>query len=743
MRKNEEDLQSNGLSKTAKIGNVMNITRPKPDATNSESTASSVASGSSDVINTIDKNSTIACEINKEMDKLFGPALERASSGDDLKVIAPLRHKKRQFRSQEVLANNETPVPGQSSNLVNTLPSQSEAQINDVPSSEKHKIPSITILHENQRAEIVASVTERLYTKLKKKEEAAVSKVESMVDRKIIEPLSELKICTNARQRLMELSQKAIRNKRRIGIPAHTQTRITATRVRDQAIDVQTDLYSYVSRNRLPHTLYRDVATETVPMTPRCKEISVGPTGSLDSIDNSTETKRVSYKNSIMMTDIVTKNERYTQTLVVPPPRRRKRTSLSKYVCSKENRNISDECSTAPVISINISQVYPVDTESQSSDDNSENINITNSKSSVATTTPDLLTNHSTVDPQNIINIREDDISVLVNVAEDANGPFIIPGFKQVISSDYIKYSEEFPDTDDLTLPRVSPDSVKKVNSSEIKNMILGRNANMYPYNIILSPPKERDTKRIVKFKEAQVDQAIAVALETTKENKITKNEIETASDMTTSEKDFPVGKDYESIYSDSTESSKVETDSFIWKKGGSRTMGSLKRANYVPVYKSTKYKTTKARVLKDFLGLESEGNEGGFSNDEIRQNVREFSSSDSKDTDNASEYKNRRRKPYNENKSYNNHSIDYNRDEINEFQSIQRKLLDCFGNLEDSVNKYENYITNYKGVMQNDCVETTARTPKEYLQHLVQLRREVVKAESENTDSSIDLGHK
>ncbi|KAJ8714096.1 hypothetical protein PYW08_007716 [Mythimna loreyi] len=745
LRTNKQDFQCNDLSKAANIGNIMNLTRPKPDATNSESTASSVASGSSEVINNIDKNSTIASEINKEMDKLFGPALERASSGDDLKVVAPLRHKKRQFRSQEVLANNETSLPGQSNNLA-TLPSQSEVQINDVPSSEKlPKVPSITILHENQRAEIVASVTERLYTKLKKKEEAAASKVESMVDKKIIEPLSELKICTNARQRLMELSQKAIRNKRRIGIPAHTQTRITATRVKDQAVDVQTDLYSYISRNRLPHAFYRDVATETVPMTPRCKEIAVGPTGSLDSIDISTETKRVLYKNSFMMTDIVTKNERYTQTLVVPPPRRKKRATSSKHVCRKENRNCAEECSAAPVISINISQMYPVDTESQSSDDNLENIT-GNSKSSVATTTPDLLTNHSTSDPQNIIDIREDEISVLVNVAEDAKVPFLLQGVHEGKFTDYSKHSEEFPDNDDLTLPRVSPNLDRKVNSTEIKNMILGRNENMYPYNIILSPPKQRDTKRIVKFKDTQADQAMAIALETGKKNgndDNTKNDTETASDMTTSEKDFPADKEYESVYSDSTESSKVETDSFIWKKGGSRTMGSLKRSNYVPVYKSTKYKTAKPRILKDFVGLESEGNERGFINEEIRQNVREFSSSDSKDTDYASEYKNRLRKPYYENKPYYNRTSDYNYDDLNEFQNIERKLLDSCSNLEESVNKYEKYVTNYKGGIQNDHVETTVRRPKEYLQHLVQLRREVVKAESENTDSSIDLAHK
>ncbi|XP_022817355.1 kinesin heavy chain-like [Spodoptera litura] len=743
-RVNQNDSQHEDLNKVAIIGNIMNITRLKPDATNSESTASSVASGSSDVINTVDKNSTIASEINKEMDKLFGPALERASSGDDLKVIAPLRHKKRQFRSQEVLANDDISTISQSSNLVTTLPSQSEASINEAPSTDKTKVPHITILHDNQRAEIVASVTERLYTKLKKKEEAAVSKVESMVDRKIMEPLSELKICTNARQRLMELSQKAIRNKRRIGIPAHTQTRHTVTRVRDQAVDVQTDLYSYISRNGHPYAFCRDVATETVHMTPRCKEIAVGPTGSLHSCDVSTETKIVTYKNSNVMTDIVNQNERCTQTIIVPPPRRRKRSSTSKHVCCKENRNFSEECISAPVISINISQMYPVDTESQTSDDNSEKLKVAHSKSSVVTSTPDLLTNHSTIDPQNVIDIKEDEICVLVNVAEERKVPVIIQEDDDIKSIDPVKHNEEFPDTEDFALPRVSPNPARTVNSSEIKNMILGRNQNIYPYNIILSPPKERDSKRIVTFKDNHAGKTNDTASETRNVDEtngdINKNE--SASDMTTSDKEFPLEKDYESLYSDSTESSKVDTDSFIWKQGSSRTMGCLKK-NYIPVYKSSKYKTTKARVFKDFLGLESEGHQLGLNSYETRENIRDVSSSDSRDTDNGSEYKSRRRKPYSENKSYYNRGRDYN-DDVNEYQSIERKLINSCNNLEESVNRYENYVSNYKEGMKIDGVESTTRRPKEYLQHLVQLRREVVKAESDNTDSSsMDVSNK
>ncbi|XP_026742952.1 kinesin-like protein KIN-7L, chloroplastic [Trichoplusia ni] len=725
LRANELVSETNDLNKPAIIGNLIDMVRPKLDANNSESTASSAASGSSDVINAMDKNLKLTTEINEEMDKLFGPPLERASSGDDLKVIAPLRHKKRQYRSQEVLPIDKSSLAGQTSSLANTLPSQSEVQINAVPDSKKLKVPQITILHDNQRAEIVASVTERLYSKLKKKEEAAVSKMETMVDKKIVEPLSELKICTNARQRLMELSQKALRNKRRIGIPAHTQTRATVTRVKDQAIDVQSDLYSFIIKSGCPFTLCRDVATETVPMTPRCKEIAVGPTASLIFSDRSTETKRVAYKNSFMMTDFATKQENCTQTQIVPPPRRRKRASnVGKHCCSKNTDDYSEGSTVAPVISINISQSYPVDSESQS-DDNSET-ELKNSISSVVTTTPDLLTNHSTVDPQGVIEMDDDSITVLVNVLDQAKGP--LQNGSTSKSDSLNNRSEEFPETDEFVLPRVNPNSVKTSKSVEIKNMILGRNENMYPYNIILSPPRERDTKRIVTFKDDTSSDPTPG--EVAKSDNTNKNE--NVSEFTSSDKDLPVEKDYESVYSDSTESSKMDSDSFIWKKAGSRTLGSL-RKNYVPVYKGTKYRTTKPRDRNDIYDSKTEIHPRSYSNC-CRSEIIDVSSTDSRETD-APEYKCRRRRPYFDSKYYCNEN-----DDKNEYKTIETKLFDSCNYLEDSVNRYESRIPHYKGL--NDC-EVSNRRPKDYLQHLVQLRREVVKAESDNTDSSIDVSHK
>lgn len=715
----------------------------KTESQNSESTASSVASGSSEVINTMDKNVNITEEINKEVDKLFGPALERTKSGSDLEVIAPLRNKRRQYKSQEVLPIDKS-LQIHNESIVTTPSNQnqpSQENINEIDGADRFKIAQVPIMYANQRAEIVASVTERLYSKLKKKEEAAASKMEAIVDKKIVEPLSELRICTNARQRLMELSQKALRNKRRIGIPAYTQTRIRVTRVRDQGIDVQTDLGSYILRNEKCYTLRRDVATETMPMTPRCKEIAVGPKcGSLEFRDRSTitENKKVVYKNSFMMTDIIAKCNRCSQTPIVPPPRRKKRSSMfTKYIRSDEDsRNDTEECPAPPIISINISQQYPVDSESQSSDENTERE--VNKTPTIAAITPDLLTNHNTTDTTVHENNDSDPICEVENVVETErlqNDHHII----QAPVASHEKESEDFPDSENCSLPRVGVDSCRSVNQEEIKDMILGRNANMYPYNIVLSPPRERDNiKRIVKFKEVDVASALSVASQTSWEwdskTKCGECSSDLRSEATNSEKEQETGSSIkdasEQNTSDSTDSNKVETNSFIWKKVERgdhyhKTVSSTAKG-YTPVYKtSARYGTIRSKLYREFLGLQNDENDEYEPQISSLINLQDSSES----TENEqSQYKFKLRKQFFENKF--EHPYNY------KFLSLEKKLLDSCDTLDATVNRYQNYLSGYRdnGYGRNPSM----RTPKEYLQHLVQLRREVVKAECDTTDSSV-----
>lgn len=703
----------------------MNILRPKPDAY-SESAASSVASESSDVINTIDKNSKMVDEINKEVDKLFTPTLERTSSSTDLKVVAPLRHKRRQYKSQEIPQLDETSVTSPDSTV--SLLSPNSAHVKE--QNQKAKTPNITILHDNQRANIVATVTDRLYTKLKKKDEAAISKVETVVDKKIMEPLSELRICTNARQRLIELSQKAIKHKRRIGIPAFTQTRKTVMRVKDQATDVQTDLESYIVKNQNPNSyaFHRDVATETVPMTPRCKEVAVGSkSGTLNFSDSSTSTenKTTACKNSYMMTDRLVKYERHTQTPVLPPPRRKKRAlNMSKYI----NNNVhSPEENIAPVISINISQTYSADSETQSSDDNVHNFDDF-IRPTLDLTTPDLLTDHCEVNAiENIENQQE--ICIEVNTLQTNNGDGTSNSIGAV-SIESANEIEEFPDTDDYSLPRVSINEIKP-NQTEIKNIILGRNENMYPYNIILSPPKVRDTKRIVTFKDIDAAYANNVASQTDwgSDNYTAaiemKDVLGLASNVhvTIGETDKDVN---ETIYSDTTDSSKVDTDSFIWKDGNdaNKSLGSLRRTNYVPVYKtnSTRPKNMSSQFYREFLRLDNDGTAQKHSLTERLG----YNDSSSDSTEVIRSYRGRPKSTSGEYLSKQNKK--------DMFKDLDRKIAESCNDLERTAYNYEYYLHNYRSSKRGDR-KYTSRSPSAHLQHLVSLRREVVKAEIDTTD--------
>lgn len=719
----------------AKIGNLMNMLNPKTETHNSESTTSSAASGSSETINTstMDKNIDLKTEVTKEVDKLFGPALERTRSGSDFGVVAPLRHKKKQYKSQEMLPIDKS-LQIHADNVKNS-PNQSQESLNATEGTNSKKIP---ILYDNQRAEIVASVTERLYSKLRKKEEAAVSKMESMVDRKIVEPLSELRICTNARQRLMELSQKALRNKRRIGIPAHTQTRLIVTRVREQGTDVQTDLDSYILRKDNSLTLQHDVGTETIPVTPRCKDVGVGPkASSLNYRDTATVTehKPIIRKNSFTNTDIVPKCDRCSQTQVIPPPRRKRRASAySKYIQKDEGPS---DFSVPSVISISICQQYPIDSESQSSDDNmncrsSENQNKSNVN---VTATPDLLTNHNTIDSSIHEEAELGEVSNTdVKEALPANLEAKLIHF-QISRED----NDDFPETEECCLPRVKIDQLRTVTPVEMKDMILGHNDNIYPYNIVLSPPKEREnTKRIVKFQETIVA-PVSPETSQTRESENISCKANSSSDIATLEKDCCSNtKDSLESCSDLTDSSKVDDDCFVWK--------SFKRAQnyktgkgYTPVYKSNpRYKAAKTKMYKEFLGLETEQPKDGKSS--ILSN-KDLTSTDSTEDDRARVNFIQRRQFFEDK---------LNRYEANgsgdTFSYMEKGILDSCYSLDAAVNNYDNYLSGYNnGIKQNTGNYRRAsvgRTPTEYLHHLVNLRRELVK-ECDMFDSSTELSRK
>ncbi|XP_045776850.1 kinesin heavy chain-like isoform X2 [Maniola jurtina] len=675
------DLQINNrqrvVNQEANIGNIMSFRYP--NTRNSESTPSSIASGSSDIINNMDNNAEISNEINKEMDKLFGPALERTRSGSDIEVAAPLKHRKKQFRSQEVLSNDK-PHNYQGDRLSDADPDETH---NDELKNKEDSVSQVPILYDNQRAEIIASVTERLYSKLKKNEFPP-----SNAESKAV-PLNELKICSNARQRLMEISKKALKNKRRIGIPAHTQTRRFVVRVKDQGIDIQTDLQSYARYQTQTGVLRQDASTATIPMTPRSKEIAVGPKYSNLSFDDrgtTTENKQVACRSSSVMTDILTTSDRCTQTQFKPsPPRQKKRRSIySKYLRKIDNmKSSTDENNASPIININISPMYQSDTESQSSVEVTENTTEAETEKRSVTTTPDLLTNHNNIVKQiEKVQIVEGDDQLTEKLNEPCTTNNLITSQNIKQETNEFDFSE-----DELPLPRVTVDCNRKVGRKDYMDLILGRNEDFYPYNIKLSPTKQRDeTNRVIRFKNLD-DPPTKCCSEKRRKKPNTSIKLKIG------EKKCDCSQDTESD-SDLLETS--ENDSFIWKN----------------IDKHSKYQTKQENV---FLGLNNKDNCSCKMKScrekrccHVYSNENEFKINDHKQSrvDNK-----------------------YRRD--NSFVSIEKNVEKACRSLESSVNRYKDYLDDYKEKNHYCDSESYKRTPTEYLQHLIKLRKAAVKSDT------------
>ncbi|KPJ18257.1 Kinesin-like protein KIF16B [Papilio machaon] len=677
------------LKKEAKIGNIMNTTHPKTDAPNSESTNSLAVSGSSDVMNNLDIKTKVDNEIHKEVDKFFGPMLERTQSGSILD-ITPLRHKKRQYCSEEVLPVDECLNDKNNEKLPDFSQNHNETKKEEMKLAIEHKNSPVSILYDNQRAEIIASVTERLYSKFKK--DAAANKMDATGDKKTMPHLSELKICSNARQRLLELSQKAIRNKKRIGIPAHTQTRRVVIRVKDQGINAQTDLAPFIILKKDTKIFYKDAATETIPLTPRCKDVASGD-GSLNFDDKSTtmEIIKIAKKHSNIMTDIILKRNMCTQTQILPHSRRRKRASA----CTKLHKNrksskqTKDSCIIPSVININISPVCSFDSDSLNSSEKSDN-ECTQNKSENLNATPDLLASYNT-------DILEE---VKVNDTELTNAEKACSVKDEIVSTSEVFDNitlEDFPD-EELPLPRVTVDTTRVYDDNDIKNLILGRDVNAYPYNIALSPNKNKDVKRVIKFKDSKSC------------NFTTYNEY----DKTNLKKDNFNRNHLLDPYSDTSDSTRLESESFVWNKGNIRD---------ISVHKNQpNYDIKDGKIFNHCFDSETE-----LELDIKRSSVPEKNNISKKGKYWTWQSGNK------SNRLMKERDAKYK----DNFCNIQNKIIETCSGLENAASEYEKYLNRYYGDHPN-------KSPTEYLHYLVNLRREVVRESLStcSTDTISSDGH-
>ncbi|XP_045502899.1 centromere-associated protein E-like [Colias croceus] len=696
----------------ANIGNIMNFSRPKIDEQNVNIPTDAIPDD-----NPTGNQTVFVEEINKEIDKMFAPPFERARSGSDFEIVAPIKHKKRQYRSQEVLSTNKTSQQSTTKhNLSEISPSVSEERLDEINSLKaKSNMPTSLLYDNNQRAEIVASVTERLYSKLKRNEEVA-GKLDANVDKKLIQPLSELKICTNARQRLMELSQKALRNKRRIGIPAYTQTKKFIVRVKDQAIDVQSELLPYECIRNNSCVFQRDVGTETISITPRYKEVSVGSDhGYLHFKHSSTMTdNRKIFKTSSTMTIDVIQNDRCTQTCILPPPRRKRRPNLlSKYIKSIENRK-NNSTNAAPIININISPMYDEDSDSQNSDSTTAGNAVQPQQQPPLETKilpPDLLTNHNnfisnpTIEKHKIDEIRNKDI----DTDEDS-----IQSDKTIDKPN--NNLDDFSNDDDITLPRTSigVDDARVAGYSDIKDMILGRNADMYPYNIAISPLRERNASGpSIRFldKNAESDEDF-VSLEN--------------SSFHFERSESKYLKEIDSFSSDSTVSNETNSD---FGRCKSNNFSKDKKRNIrnhssysnnininTDIIKNT-FEATKGKLYKEYLGLDRKE-----INDETCSNCSLNIKSVPKNGDRL-------------NNIYRKGEIlskGNNDDKNDTFENVHNEIKNSCRRLEFAVNNYEVYLDSHRRNKEHNI-----KSPTKYLQHLIEIRKGLVEEEKLGSSST------
>ncbi|XP_045533539.1 uncharacterized protein LOC123720813 [Pieris brassicae] len=602
---------------------------------NLDSVKQTMADECSNLVSKVDKQ-VIAKEINNEIDNILGVPIAR--SGTDIEIVMPTKNE-RQYRSQEVLALEKVEqLQLNKDNLSD--PRLYEDRLDKTKSVNINIKSPVSILYDkNQRAEIVASVTERLYSKLKNNE-ISEQKQEVTTDKKNSHPMNELKICTNARQRLMEISQKAIRNKRRIGIPAYTQTRKNIIRMRDQCIDAQRDLISYrhLELNNIEHLCYRDVSTETKPLTPRYKEVATGSDyGNLSTKDNftTTELNRKVYTQTGTMTAISSK-ERCTQTLtVVKAPKKKKRSIISKYLKHFERKPINN---TPSIININISPLYNQEIEPEHSEDGS------NQNIQCNIIAPDLLKNHGIESLQTKTNpINQDQSS-----DEDSSSCDVqVEALEAVVTDDGTDSSEMFM----LPKPLLYNTNTHEKQSTKTRNLC--------------SSNEGEHDNHSMKYSDIEDDLRSKLYL----------------------------NKSFRSLDTDeSITSTKIED--WCCKRSNS-----LRRSN---TNQRTKFKTAKTKLYKEFLGLKKENDSA------------EESSSNSSFYCSSSNNINNSMIPR---KSF----IEKTND--GSFKNVESKIENSCKNLESATNNYENYLHNYK---RN--VKPVLRPPTEYLQHLIEIRKELVK---------------
>ncbi|KAJ8925404.1 hypothetical protein NQ315_009236 [Exocentrus adspersus] len=263
------------------------------------------------------------------------------------------------------------------------------------------KVNSIRKVPFKPRSQIVAAVTSRLYSKVNRKEVA--TSTDDLGTQKT-NPPKELSICRNARSRLRDITRKALRAYRQKSEETQTDS-LPVLRVKEISTDV----------NDLKTSLEEVKDAQTEPVMAETKDACVNCTFIDNFSDDDTKSKNISFTRSCGTQSSPELNDGTKAARCASNP-----LSFTKYLDPKYE--ISDVLPNTPIytrtVNINISHNY---INGSSSNGSVSEDSIEDNAQNVCLPTPDLISNHNSLEQQAVVETVVKPCSVDVEKVNYAN----------------------------------------------------------------------------------------------------------------------------------------------------------------------------------------------------------------------------------------------------------------------------------------------------------------------------------
>ncbi|KAG5890145.1 hypothetical protein JTB14_010163 [Gonioctena quinquepunctata] len=242
------------------------------------------------------------------------------------------------------------------------------------------KVGSIRQRPVKPRAQIVAGVTSRLYAKMKIKEASTDTNDINTYNLEAVAP-KELAICENARTRLREITRKALRAHRY----KNEETQTESCQIR-RVKEISTD----VSDLKLRLTEVKEAGTMSEILQTRDVSIDCSLLDTFNELDGDDNAKCVSFTRSCGTQYSSEEEESRTNSKSLTPM------SFTRYL-----RDAQDDPPHTPIythsLNINISNNY-INGEKLSNSNSDDSLDNPNGSRSIALATPDLLSNHNSLE---------------------------------------------------------------------------------------------------------------------------------------------------------------------------------------------------------------------------------------------------------------------------------------------------------------------------------------------------------